>query len=236
MSAHAADSTGVCPHCGVAARFVHPHAGTSPQDNPQRDPITLCSQQYDGLELEASCCPSCGCIILWLKHITFVPLGGEVLKKQMLAWPLVTGRTHAPKELPQDTAADYAEAGLVLRLSPRASAALSRRCLQSVLRDAGQAQQHDLSKQIDAVLPSLPTRIAENLDAIRNVGNFAAHPLKDHATGQIVDVETGEAEWTLDVLEDLFDFYYVQPAKSKARRDALNAKLAAAGKPPMKSP
>jgi hypothetical protein len=32
----------------------------------------------------------------------------------------------------------------------------------------------------------------------------------------------------------LFDFYYVQPAKSKARRDALNEKLDEAGKKPMK--
>jgi hypothetical protein len=41
-------------------------------------------------------------------------------------------------------------------------------------------------------------------------------------------VEPGEAEWTLDVLEILFDFYFVQPARLKAKRDALNKKLAEA--------
>ena len=49
-----------------------------------------------------------------------------------------------------------------------------------------------------------------------------------------VRVEPGEAEWNLDVLEALFDFYYVQPAKHKKKKAALNKKLADAGKPPMK--
>ena len=54
--------------------------------------------------------------------------------------------------------------------------------------------------------------------------------MKDQ-TGQIVDVEPGEAEWNLDVLESMFDFYYVEPARIQSRKAALNAKLASAGKP-----
>lgn len=53
-------------------------------------------------------------------------------------------------------------------------------------------------------------------------------------TGLILGVEPGEAEWLLDVLEALFDFYFVRPARLTAKRDALNKKLAEAGKPPMK--
>ena len=66
------------------------------------------------------------------------------------------------------------------------------------------------------------------------IGNFAAHPIKSNSTGEIVEVEIGEAEWLLDVLELLFDFYFVQPAITKAKREALNQKLLDAGKPPMK--
>lgn len=69
---------------------------------------------------------------------------------------------------------------------------------------------------------------------MRNIGNFAAHPIKSTNTGEIIDVEPGEAEWLLDVLEGLFDFYFVQPAILKAKRDKLNQKLVDAGKPPMK--
>jgi hypothetical protein len=44
-----------------------------------------------------------------------------------------------------------------------------------------------------------------------------------------VEVETGEAEWNLDVLESLFDFYFVAPAPGAAGKAALNKKLADAG-------
>ncbi len=80
----------------------------------------------------------------------------------------------------------------------------------------------------------IPSHIAEDLDAVRNIGNFAAHPIKSQSTGEIVAVEPGEADWNLSVLESLFDFYFVAPARSKARKDALNKKLADAGKPPLK--
>ena len=72
------------------------------------------------------------------------------------------------------------------------------------------------------------------MDAIRNIGNFAAHPLKSEQSGLILDVEPGEAEWTLEVLEELFDFYFVRPKRIQEKRDAMNAKLAEARKPHMK--
>jgi len=44
----------------------------------------------------------------------------------------------------------------------------------------------------------------------------------------------GEAEWNLDVLERLFDFYFVQAAVLEKKREELNKKLNDAGKPLMK--
>ena len=214
MSRLSAGSTGTCPHCGIAVKFLPAHLGYPSSNSVLNEKLTLCSEEYDGLQLDGSACPSCGLIILWLANVTIDSVyGGFSVERELLAWPPGSGRKAVPVEVPKDIAADYVEAALVLNLSPRASAALSRRCLQAVLRDAGNAHQHDLSKQIDAVLPSLPTHIAENVDAIRNIGNFAAHPLKDQATDQIVDVEPGEAEWTLDVLW--------QPAMDDATRATL---------------
>jgi hypothetical protein len=46
--------------------------------------------------------------------------------------------------------------------------------------------------------------LASAVDAVRNVGNFAAHPIKSKSTGDVLDVEPGEAEWLLDALERLF--------------------------------
>jgi len=80
----------------------------------------------------------------------------------------------------------------------------------------------------------LPSHLAQPLDAIRAVGNFAAHPIKSTNTGEIIEVEPGEADLLLDVLEGLLDFYYAQPARMAERLAGVNKKLTDAGKPPLK--
>jgi hypothetical protein len=147
-------------------------------------------------------------------------------------------RRPASIDVPRPIAEDYNEACQVLADSPKASAALSRRCLQAILREYAKVKAQDLSKEIDELLASkqLPTYLANDIDAIRHYGNFAAHPIKSASSGEIVPVEPGEAEWQLDLLDSLFDFYFVRPAESKRKRDALNAKLADANKPAMKTP
>lgn len=180
-------------------------------------------------------CPACHLPIIFLEYKE--DWGSTQFPgRQYLAFPKTTGRPEAPPEVPAIIAQDFNEACLVLADSPQASAALSRRCLQHVLSDTGVSESDNLSKAIDDALGShLPSHISDNLDAIRNIGNFAAHPQKSECSGEIMPVEPQEAEWNLDVLEMLFDFYYVQPARSAARRDALNKKLEEAGKTPMKS-
>lgn len=155
------------------------------------------------------------------------------------AYPTNTFRKPTPKEVPAHIKEDYEEASRVLPISQKASAALARRCLQAIMRGQGYTQK-DLAKQIDALLnesnssKAIPTALRQTVDVIRNFGNFSAHPVTDQTTLQIIPVELGEAEWCLDILEDMFDHYYVKPAEAKARKAALDAKLAAAKKPPSK--
>lgn len=94
----------------------------------------------------------------------------------------------------------------------------------------------NLADQIQEVIDSkkLPSYLSGALDAVRNIGNFAAHPMKSESTREIVEVEPREAEWNLDILERLFDFYFVQPEILRKKREKLNQKLKGAGKPPMK--
>ena len=80
----------------------------------------------------------------------------------------------------------------------------------------------------------VPFELRSTIDAIRNIGNFAAHPLKDKNTGEICDVETGEADLSLHVLESLFDYVFIQPARMANKIAQLNAKLKSAGKPSVK--
>jgi hypothetical protein len=156
--------------------------------------------------------------------------------REFFCYPKAPSRAPLPSEVPSPYADDYSEACLTLADSPKASAALSRRCLQQILRDKAGVKSGNLADEIQQVIDSgkVPSHISVSLDAIRNIGNFAAHPIKSKASGEIIDVEPGEAEWNLDVLETLFDFYFVQPELVKKKRAALDAKLSAAGKPKMK--
>jgi hypothetical protein len=52
----------------------------------------------------------------------------------------------------------------------------------------------------------------------------------------LIEVEPGEAEWCLEILEDLIEHYYIRPDQEQAKADAINEKLKAAGKPPIKRP
>lgn len=216
-----------CPHCEVE---VHPEFSTT---SIQRlEPISVENGEGYGFNVLHMTCPACRKAIFLLDKLVSHSGWRE---SRNLIYPHQMNRRPAAVEVPKEIADDFNEAVLVVGLSPKASAALSRRCLQALLRLQGFTQ-HDLAKAIDAVIAgkTLPASLSENLDAIRNIGNFAAHPLKETQTGTILEVEDHEAEWNLDVLEGLFDFFYVQPAKDAARKAALNAKLQAAGKPPMK--
>lgn len=104
--------------------------------------------------------------------------------------------------------------------------------LQQILRDEFQIQKKDLYQEIEEFIQrqGVPSYIADSVDAVRNIGNFAAHPLKSKQTGEIMDVEDGEAEWLLNVLDALFDYTFVQPIKLQERQDSLNTKLRELGK------
>jgi len=208
-----------CFHCSVE---VHPgfnQMGAGWQD-----------RQAGSWAVYAMACPSCHMQLIRLHQNTggAAPVVHNVYPRNAL-------RPIAP-EIPSPYRDDFRESCEVLPISPKASAALSRRCLQMILRDKGNFTQKDLAPQIQAAIDSgrLPSHLSEAIDAVRNIGNFAAHPMKSQATGVIVEVEPGEAEWLIETVDGMFDFYLVQPALLKAKRDALNAKLAEIGKPPLK--
>jgi len=215
-----------CPHCTV--------------DFHDKEQLVYIDNDQDGFwGLGVFRCSACQRLIFRLKSAGQYyqhqhQLGPELTS--MLIRPKVAGRPPIPTDVPAKYTEDYKEACLVIADSAKASAALSRRCLQLLLRDEAKVTHGDLYNEIQELLDreTLPSHIAESLDAVRIIGNFAAHPIKSKSTGEIVPVEPGEAEWNLDVLESLFDFYFVGPARTKARREALNKKLADAGKPPLK--
>lgn len=217
-----------CPHCLVD---FHDTARSYPLEE----------DSGGGWGVFVRLCPNCKQNIIHLAQGKIIKHPGgsrsfDAYYNERMIWPRATSRIPIPPQVPSEFIDDYKEACLVLSDSPKASAALSRRSLQHLLREKAGIKKGDLATEIQQVLDanSLPSYIAESLDAVRNTGNFASHPIKCTSTGEIVPVEPGEAEWTLDVLEMLFDFFFVQPDLVQKRRDALNKKLSDAGKPPMK--
>ena len=175
-------------------------------------------------------CPACQKLhVAYIREQQF-RIGGAFL------YPRAVSREPVDPTVPQALATDYLEACNVLDISPKASAALSRRIMQHILHEYAGVKERNLDQEIQKVIDGkmVPSHIAESLDAVRTVGNFAAHPTKSTSSGEIVEVEPGEAEWNLDTVVALFDFFFVQPAKTAARRAALNQKLADAGKPLLK--
>jgi len=204
-----------CPHCG---------------DTVSDSRSYRCFEADDGYWFTHwMLCPSCDEVILYIVQASVLKSGepsGTILQ-EFLAWPRTGNRPPAPAGVPEDLSNDYNEACLVLELSPKAAAAMGRRCLQNLLRSVLKTKLGSLFEEIEAVLArgELPSHIADDLHFLREVGNFAAHATRDVHSGEVLDVEPGEAEAVLDVLLSLFDFHYVAPAKSEARRKALRAKL-----------
>ncbi|MGI9533349.1 MAG: DUF4145 domain-containing protein [Thermodesulfobacteriota bacterium] len=187
-------------------------------------------------------CPSCDKYILYLQPKWVQPISGPRVSNhgtnalKRMFYPKGTNRPPLSPDVTSKYADDYIESCLVISDSPKASAALSRRCLQNLIREHFSITKNTLADEINELMTnsSLPSHILDVIDPIREYGNFSAHPTKNISTGEIIDVEPGEAEWLLEILECLFDFCFVVPARNKARKNTLDSKLKSAGKKPSK--
>lgn len=141
---------------------------------------------------------------------------------------------------------DYQEACAIRDLSPKASATLSRRCLQGMIRDFCGISRNTLDQEIKALEEldkegSLPKGVTSETVAamhhLRKVGNIGAH--MEPNINIIVDVKPQEAQALIEVIEMLFDEWYVERKKRADRLKAIEAiseDKAAAKKAPPKAP
>lgn len=211
-----------CPHCLHAIK-------------PEVETNEILRHGDDKWVVNTYTCPNCDKAVLILVQMVNIG-GGYRLRDTRFIFPKASQKQSLPEEVTDEVViSDYNEACLVLSDSPKSSAALSRRCLQYILREKVGTKAKDLADQIQEVIEGnlLPSDIAEGLDAVRNIGNFAAHMQKSKATGEILDVEPHEAEWNIEILFDVIDYVYVRPVKFQKKKEGFNEKLSAAGKPTM---
>lgn len=112
-----------------------------------------------------------------------------------------------PSYIPASICQDYLEALSIVNLSPKASATLSRRCLQGMIHDFWNVRQKNLNAEISALKGIVPAAQWEAMDALRKVGNIGAHMEKD--INVIVDVSPNEAASLLRLIELLIQKWYI---------------------------
>jgi hypothetical protein len=112
-----------------------------------------------------------------------------------------------PIFVPQAIIADYEEACLIKALSPKASATLSRRCLQGIIRDFFGIKKGRLVDEIRDIQDKVDPITWQAIDAVRSIGNIGAHMEKD--INLIIDVDPEEAQLLIGLIEILIKDWYI---------------------------
>lgn len=112
-----------------------------------------------------------------------------------------------PDYVPEPVLEDYKEACLIRDLSPKASATLSRRCLQGIIRDFWGISKSRLIDEIEAIKDKVDPLTWAAIDAVRQIGNIGAHMEKD--INVIIDVDPQEAGLLIGLIESLINDWYV---------------------------
>ena len=137
--------------------------------------------------------------------------------------------------VPEEFARDFIEAAAILDRSHRMSAVLARRVLSDLLEKYANLGQFSLTTRIDKFIDDTnqPRSLRENLHHLREIADFSAHTQRNDGS-EVLDATREEAEWTLDVVERLFDHFIVTPEKDRAIREGIDPKIKEAGRKEIK--
>jgi hypothetical protein len=223
----------VCPYCG--------HAATIRDDDICSDDSILDIENVEGYRCLTSVfivCPNpeCGRFTLTatLRELesVFHPSGSArpVYSNRPIIrqWSLIpeSKAKSFPSYIPKPILDDYGEACLIRDLSPKASATLSRRCLQGIIRDfwGAEIKTGKLAKEIEQLEDKVDDKTWQAIDGVRSVGNIGAHMEED--INVIVDVEPNEAQLLVELIEILLKDWYVEREQKRLHLEAIR-KLAA---------
>ncbi len=216
----------VCPHCG--------HAATIDDDDVSIDDSILTVKNKDGYRCLTSVfivCPNPECrkftLTAVLKEVqsVFRPDGSgrpDYSKLPVLRqWDLIpeSKAKSFPNYIPKPILDDYNEACLIRDLSPKASATLSRRCLQGIIRDFWQVKPGRLVDEIKQIKDKVDVDTWKAIDGVRSVGNIGAHMEED--INVIVDVDPNEAQLLVELIEILLKDWYVAREQKRLHLEAI---------------
>lgn len=194
----------VCPFCGQAC-FVNDKViktydltfdGVIPENKSVAPGI-----MDSGVAVGFGRCPAC-CKV----SVQVIP---HPCNKQMdfsFCYPPVN-KMPLPDYIPSAIRSDYSEAVSLVDLSPKASATLSRRCLQGMIHDFWGINQGNLNREISSLKGKVPDTQWKAIDGLRKIGNIGAHMEQD--VSLIVDVEPDEAGKLVKLIELLMQKWYI---------------------------
>ena len=137
-----------------------------------------------------------------------------------------------PDYIPIGLREDYREACAIADLSPKAAAALARRCLQGMIRDFCQIKKATLDQEIKALRAAVEegnaprgvsSEAVDAIDHVRTIGNIGAHMEKD--INLIIPVDADESKVLIQLIEMLFEEWYIA-RETRTRRLAQIASIA----------
>lgn len=140
---------------------------------------------------------------------------------QIFSWSLLpeSEAKPFPDYIPVQILDDYREACLIRNKSPKASATLSRRCLQGIIRDFWSITKARLVDEINELQDKIDPVTWDAINSVRHVGNIGAHMEKD--VNLIIDVEPEEAGLLIWLLETLLTDWYIQRHERQQRMTGL---------------
>lgn len=194
-----------CPYCNMimsisdktlakqTPNFSFPNVSFWNGNGEPNDPSTL--------EITFYKCPNCGQYTIKAKGI------GKMVKDVDISIRPLSSAKQYPEYIPEAIRQDYEEACSIVALSPKASATLSRRCLQGMIRDFWGITKSRLVDEIDELQNKIPAQQWKVIDGIRRIGNIGAHMEKD--INLIVDIEPDEAQKLIKLIEHLLEQWYI---------------------------
>jgi hypothetical protein len=157
----------------------------------------------------------------------------EALTRTWLARPRSIVRAIDPLVL-EPFKTDYLEAAAILDASPRMSAVLSRSVLGDLLQKYAGLDDFGLNDRIKKFRANekYPSHLRTGIQHFREIGDFGAHTQKNDQA-QIIPVTREDAEWMLDFIDRVFDYFIVTPQKDLQILDKWDKNIADAGRKPI---
>jgi hypothetical protein len=213
----------VCPKCGQKNKL-------SAKD--QASGFTVIDFQEDvlpydhkiGLQYRSEVCPSCDQVHLAVSlNKVHSKDDTDTLGAELNSWQLLPDSVakKQPGYIPRNVINDYNEACLILEQSPRAAAVFARRSLQRMIRNFHDIKGESLAEEISMLEGVVSADQWQALKGLVGKGNIGKHMSQD--VNQIIEIDDGEAERLIAVLEYLFDAWYVQRKESQDKLKKLQA-------------